>query len=219
MNYGACQPQYSWIPPGQPGAIETEAYAFDPAKARQALAESSYGGPENLPPIIWYAVEDFEGDIIEAEWFSQMFRQVLGVELTIEYVSEEEKDAFYDNAALETFPQFAEHAWFADLPDPVEWFPGSWTCNGTHYARRIGYCNPELDALIARAEAETDPERRLELYEEVGHVFVADAPALFAHTEFNVMLVKPYVVDYSRTTPNWNFPGWTDLLRVDLAPH
>jgi oligopeptide transport system substrate-binding protein len=218
MNYGSCAPTYSWIPPGQPGAIETDAYAFDPAKARQALVESTYGGPENLPEITWYAVEGDEGDAIEAEWFRQMFRQVLGVELTIAFVSEDQIDALYDGASA-TYPQFAGHGWFADLPDPVEWFPGSWDCQGEHYAKRVGYCNPELDALIAQADAQTDPERRLALYEEVGRLFVADAPALFAHTEYNVMLVKPYVVDYSRTTPNWNFPGWTDLVRVDLAPH
>ena len=53
LIHGACTPVLSWIPPRIPGAIETEAYAFDPTKARAALAASSYGGPENLPEIVW----------------------------------------------------------------------------------------------------------------------------------------------------------------------
>jgi oligopeptide transport system substrate-binding protein len=45
LEAGTCAPTLSWVPPGVPGAIETDGYAFDPVKARQALAESSYGGP------------------------------------------------------------------------------------------------------------------------------------------------------------------------------
>src|SRR4029450_6214752 len=49
LEGGAVTPVLSWIPAGVPGANETDAYAFDPEKARQALAESSYGGPDNVP--------------------------------------------------------------------------------------------------------------------------------------------------------------------------
>ena len=37
-----------------PGSIETEKYGFDPDAAVKALAESSYGGPEELPEITIY---------------------------------------------------------------------------------------------------------------------------------------------------------------------
>ena len=43
IRSGDCVPTFSWIPPGVPGYIETDAFAFDPEKARQALADSSYG--------------------------------------------------------------------------------------------------------------------------------------------------------------------------------
>ena len=58
-----------------PGSIETDAFAFDPAKARQALADSSYGGPENLPEIRWYYVADDSWDRAGAEWLAGQYRQ------------------------------------------------------------------------------------------------------------------------------------------------
>jgi oligopeptide transport system substrate-binding protein len=51
IQYDACTPTLSWIAPGVPGAIATDAFAFNPDKARQALVSSSYGGPEALPEV------------------------------------------------------------------------------------------------------------------------------------------------------------------------
>ena len=61
IRSGDCLPTLSCIPEGLPGAIETDQYAFDPEAARQALAESSYGGPDNLPEIKLYFNSDYRG--------------------------------------------------------------------------------------------------------------------------------------------------------------
>ena len=212
IQYGACEPTLSWISPGAPGAIETDAFAFDPAQARQALAESSYGGPENLPAVIWYIAADDPDSQRDAEWMASLFRQALGFELTISAVSEEEYDALYASDDPATWPQIDGGVWHAD-PDPRDWFV-VWRC-GSEFNQ--GYCNPELDARLDRADAELDPAKRIALYEEAGHMLVADAPAIFLNTSFSQVLVKPYVVGYSRTAPNGNYPGWTNLLTVDIA--
>ena len=47
-------------------------------------------------------------------------------------------------------------------------------------------------------------------------MLIADAPAIFVHTVSNRVLVKSYVTGYSRTTPNGNWPGWMNLLTVDV---
>src|SRR5829696_7963595 len=54
VREGDCTPTLSWIPPGTPGAIETNQFAFDPEAAKKALAESAYGGTENLPEVHAY---------------------------------------------------------------------------------------------------------------------------------------------------------------------
>ena len=211
IQFGACTPALSWISPGAPGAIETDAFAFDPAKAQRALAESSYGGPEHLPEVTWHILEDDPDDARDAEWLATLFRQVLDVELTIAEISEEEYDALYASDDPETWPQLDGGVWWGD-PDPRDWFV-VWRCDSEF---NQGYCNPALDALLDRADAELNPEKRIALYEEAGHMLVTDAPAIFVNTSFSQCLVKPYVVGYSRTAPNGNYPGWTNLLTVDV---
>jgi oligopeptide transport system substrate-binding protein len=210
LLFGVCRPTLSLIPPGMPGAIETDAYAFDPAKARQALAASTYGSPERLPQITWYGIADDPGSEREAQWFYQQFRQVLGIELKLVYTSGDEHDALYDAPA--TVPQFHESTWYGD-PDPRDWFL-NWRCNTTR--NKEGYCNPALDAMLDQADSELDPEQRIALYEDAGRMLVADQPAIFAYTAVNPVLVKPYVVGYSRTTPDGNWPGSTNLLAIDI---
>jgi hypothetical protein len=47
-------------------------------------------------------------------------------------------------------------------------------------------------------------------------MLVADAPAIFLHQSFGQVLVKPYVTGYSRTALNGNWPGWMNLMTVDV---
>jgi oligopeptide transport system substrate-binding protein len=214
IAYGDCKLTLSMIPPGMPGSIDTDAFAFDPVKARQALAESSYGGPEGLPEITWYGGKDDPGQVIDAKWQYEQFRQVLGIELKLVYLSDEEQDALYDDSA--TAPQYHESAWFAQ-PDPRGWL-GIERCDSEF--NDDGYCNPQLDALLDRADAELDPEQRIALYEEAGRMFVADAPAIFIQNITTTWLVKPDVTGYSLTTGiNGDWPGWMSLMTVDVVPH
>jgi oligopeptide transport system substrate-binding protein len=65
---GACVPTATFIPPGVPGHIDYDAYAHDPDAGKEALAASSYGGPEKLPEIIYrYDEGDTEGQAL-GEW-------------------------------------------------------------------------------------------------------------------------------------------------------
>jgi oligopeptide transport system substrate-binding protein len=215
LSFGLCNSTLSMVSPGAPGYIETDAFAFDPEKARQALADSAYGGPEGLPEITWYGWKDESGEPdAQAQWLYQQFRQVLGAEMKVVYLSEEEHDALYDDP--KTVPQFHESTWWIGPgPDPRSWFV-VWRCDST-FDSGEGYCNPELDALLDRADAELDPEKRLAMYEEAGHMLVADAPAIFANTEYITMLVKPYVTGYSQTIIiNGDWPGWMNLMTIDV---
>jgi oligopeptide transport system substrate-binding protein len=216
VQQATCVPTLTWIPEGVPGHIETDAYAFDPEKARSALAESSYGGPEQLPEITWYyPTEDPTAQQI-AEWLAKQYDAVLGVELTLAPTEAEALDAmFYVDAA--TWPQLAFSGWTQDYPDPQNWLSIYWTCGSTIYAGFVGYCNPEFDDLVARADAEPDSAVRLALYEEAGGLLVADAPAVFLLNGTNVALVKPGVTGYV-TTPRDLWPGWASPLTLDVAP-
>ena len=215
MMYGACTPHLSWIPSRVPGAIETDAYAFDPAKARAALTASSYGGSEGLPEIVLYHQNDDEADVTQAEWIANQYRQVLGVEMTLAPVTPDELDAMMDDAA--SWPQFTGTGWYSDTPDPHDWIT-MWTCGSPFFAADVGYCNPEYDTLVARVDREMDPEERIRLAEESQRLLLADAPAIFGFTSDYIMLVNPNVTGYTPSAPNQLWPGWWTPLTVNVAP-
>jgi oligopeptide transport system substrate-binding protein len=215
MKYGACTPHLSWIPSRVPGAIESDAYAFDPAKARTALADSSYGGPKGLPEIVLYHQNGAPADFAQAEWIANQYRQVLGVEMTLAPVTPDELDAMMSSPT--TWPQFAGTGWYSETPDPHDWLE-MWTCSSLLFAENIGYCNPEYDALVAQVDSEMDPEERIRLAEEAQHLLLADVPAIFGFTYDSIQLVQPYVTGYTRSAPDQYWPGWWTPLTVDVEP-
>jgi oligopeptide transport system substrate-binding protein len=216
IEFGDCTPALAWIGPGSPGHIETDAFAYDPAKARQALAESSYGGPANLPEVVWYYFPEDSKDVRIAEWLAAQYRSVLGVELKLVPTNDEEFDALYESAA--TWPQLDWRWWEAQYPDPHGWLSVYWTCDSEIHAKPYGYCNPAFDALVARADAELDPAMRLALYEEAQRLLLADAPTIIINNGGLSMLIKPHVVGYVVTPADLGWPGWFTPLTIDIAP-
>lgn len=215
IRNGGCVPVYSWIPEGVSGYIETEAYKFDPEAARQALAESTYGGPENVPPITLSYNADDPTVTPRMEWLAGQIREILGLEVTLD-----PQEGATINAARrnnETYPQWCAFCtnWFQDYPDPQNWLSTYW--NSEAFAARIGYSNPELDALMREADTELDPARREELNRQANQVLIDDLPAPFGYSDANIFLVKPEVTGYTTTSADSEIPGqWGSLLTLDI---
>jgi oligopeptide transport system substrate-binding protein len=216
IRSGDCLPAYSWIPPGVPGALQTAAYAFDPEKAREALAASSYGGPENLPEIKLFYMTDDPTEAERVEWLAEQYRDVLGVTMTLEPVDSTTLAAMTKDPA--SFPQVSQLGWAQDYPDPQNWLSIYWTCGSTIFAALAGYCNDAFDALIEQADQELDPEKRLALYQEAGQMLVEDVPGVFAYNLATVVLIKPEVSGYQATASDTFYPGqWSSLTTLDLS--
>jgi ABC-type oligopeptide transport system substrate-binding subunit len=88
-----------------------------------------------------------------------------------------------------------------------------WTC-ASFFARNVHYCNPEFDALVAQADAELDPAKRLALYEEGGRLLVADAPVAFLLNPRSRYAVRPEITA-DALVGLW--PGQASLLSLDIA--
>jgi oligopeptide transport system substrate-binding protein len=214
IRSGDCTPTLSWIPEGIPGSIETDAYAFDPDAAVQALSESSYGGPEALPEIQLYYNSDDSANTARAEWVAGQYQQILGVTITLvptegTALTELRKDP-------STHPQLLlPGGWIQDYPDPQNWLSVYWKCDAT-FAQRFGYCNPELDEILNQADTEADPARRQELYEQASELLVADAPGPFLYNLSSNLLVSPNVTGYTATALDVSWPGqFTSALTLD----
>jgi oligopeptide transport system substrate-binding protein len=214
VRSGDCVPALSWIPEGIPGAIETDAFAFDPDAARQALAESSYGGPENLPEIEMYYNGERSGATERAEWQAGQLRDVLGVELVLTPTDGTTLNSLTkDNS---THPQLVTFGgWSQDYPDPQNWMSVFWTCDAT-FAKNRGYCNEEFDELVRLGDTTIDPEQRVEYYEQAGQILVEDQPGPFVYHTAAAFMVNPAVSGYTPTPSESEWPGqFSSLMTID----
>ncbi len=213
LRSGDCLPTVSFMPVGLPGAIETDQYSFDPEAARQALAESSYGGPDNLPEIKFYFNSDYEERGQHAEWIAGEIRDILGVELTIEPMEGAALTALRSDP--ETHPQLMYFgSWYQDYPDPQNWLSAVWTCDSS--LNNVGYCNEEFDELTALGDTTIDPEARLTAYEQAGQILVDDVPATFLLNPSGIFVVNPAVTGYTPTPSEVEWPGSaSSLMTID----
>jgi oligopeptide transport system substrate-binding protein len=189
---GHALPANGLYPPGLPGFnIALRGLPYDPAQAQQLLAQSKYGGPSGLPPIVFSNMGI--GSYISADIaaMAEMWEQNLGISITVENL---EPNYFYDQIYASNHGQLFSGSWCADYPDPenfadVLFHTGSPQNNG-------GYSNPQLDALLEAARVEQDVTKRIAMYQQAEQMIVDDAAALFTTYSLSSQLVKPYVKGY-----------------------
>jgi len=205
-------PTLTWIPPGFPGYDATEdRYAFDPEKAKQSLAESTYGSVDKLPEIT-LTFSDTPRNRTRFEWLANQWKQVLGVETKLNPVEPTTYTALTKD--INTAPQVFILGWCADYPDPQNWLSVYWKTGA--FGERIGYSRPELDELLAKADSETDPEARMQLYQDAQKMLIDTSPVAFMWNNVNNYLVKPWVKGIVETPQDSGWPGDNDPLSITI---
>ncbi len=192
---GHALPAQGIYPPALPGYnLELKGLPYDPEQARKLLAQSKYGGPEGLPPIVY--TDAGLGSYVNSDVaaMAQMWKQNLGVTITVENV---EFNYYYDQIYSGNHGQLFSGGWCADYPDPenfadVLFHSGSSQNNG-------GYSNPALDALLEKARTEQEITRRIGMYQQAEQILVDESAALFTVHSLSYQLVKPYVKGYVLT--------------------
>lgn len=204
---GLGSPTLTWIPPGFPGYdAEENRWGYDPEAALAAIAESSYGSVENLPPIT-LTFSDTPRNRTRNEWLAAKFKEVLGIDVTLDPVEATTYTALTKDIA--TAPQVFILGWCADYPDEQNWLSVYWKTGA--FGERIGYSNPDLDALLEQADTELDPATRAQLYADAQRLLTDGAPVAFMWNNVNSYLVKPWVSGIVKTPQDSGWPG-------DIAP-
>lgn len=178
-------PAWGIMPPGLPGYNpDVPRLEYDPAKARQLLAQSRYGGPAGLPPIVFTTSA---GGSRVAEALAAMYKDVLGIEIEIQQV---EWGYFLRDINQGAYQMFFL-GWSADYPDPQNFLDIHF--HSASDGNSTGYRNPEVDALLEQARVEQDEEQRFALYRQAEAIIVQDAPWIPLYHGVQYELVKPYV--------------------------
>jgi peptide/nickel transport system substrate-binding protein len=155
-----------------PGADNSgfEPYPYDPEGAKKLLAESSYGGPERLPKLLFVGVS---GPAIEAaaQFIAEQWRQNLG-NTAVDMKPQQDAYAGPDQNAVQIFRDDVG----TRVPDAVSYLAGSIASTSSNAQNKLGgYKNDKVDSLLAEAatKAVADPQR-IALAQEAQRAFRED---------------------------------------------
>lgn len=182
------------VPPGMPGYENPDLsdYEFDPERALELIAESSYGDVTELPEIVLNVPGEGSevGPIVET--MVESYKTNLGLEISVEQTPWPE---FLADLSKPDMPyQMFSLGWVADYPDPQNFLEVLF--HSTSSQNHGGYSNPEVDALLDKARGTQDIEDRSALYQQAEQIILEDAAWIPLYFSVENWLVKPYVRDF-----------------------
>jgi peptide/nickel transport system substrate-binding protein len=195
---GTHEPLYSMVPLGVTGHID----AFqkrDLEAAKDLLAETGYSEAKPLEMELWWALTNY-GDT-EAEVAAVIKAALEETGMITVTLQSAEWATYTDYFGQGTMPVFLL-SWRADYLDPDNYI---WPLAHSEAADDLGlfYANDEMDELLEAAQAESDMETRLGLYEQIQELWTTECPtipfsqgSLYVVTQQNVTGVKlaPYML-------------------------
>jgi oligopeptide transport system substrate-binding protein len=188
------------LPPGMPGHDpDLHGYPYDPAKAKQLLAEAGYPGGKGFPVVQLWTVSKAESTEAELAAY-QKYLAELGVKLDIRFVDEWTR---YTEMLGRGELQMFRYAWYADFPDPDSFFFP--LLHSAGQPNNLFYRNPLVDQLLEKARVETGYTERIKLYREAERIIMEDAPWITQHNHIFEYLYQPYVqgVEVSLLGDRW----------------
>ncbi|HXI81175.1 MAG TPA: ABC transporter substrate-binding protein [Verrucomicrobiae bacterium] len=196
------------FPPDMPGFdANCHPYTFDQAKAKQMLADAGY--PNGFESHLYTDTTDPDPSIAQA---LQQDLAAVGVKVDI---TTEEFATFLDRIETPHKAPLGWVGWFQDYPDPSDFIDPILSCASAVQggANAALYCNKDVDALAKAARGETDNAKRLQEYQQIQTMIMADAPWVPVRHQVWFTLVSTRVANF-QIHPVWQY----DLRNVQLKP-
>lgn len=176
------------LPPAFPGFNpDLKAIPYDPAQAKQLLAQSKYAG--KLPDIKWTTVGSGGTSGADTQAIAQMLKDNLGVNISIDQTDW----ATYISQISGTNIQYQmfDIAWIADYVDPHDFLTVLF--HSGSYNNWSSLNDPEIDKLLDQADVEQDQTKRFQLYQQAEQKIMDQVPVLPLSYGRVYWLTKPYV--------------------------
>lgn len=156
-------PATYWLVEGIPGYQGNGPFesiiGYDPEAAKTALADAGYPNGEGFPNLR-ITVLDRPDRRAEGEFLQNAWKETLGIDTTIEAVDAKTRSQTFNSENFDLFPG----GWQIDYPDPENPLIGLFDTDGgnNHY----NCSDPEIDAKLLEAAAETNNDTRISLLQE-----------------------------------------------------
>nr|CAA9270754.1 ABC transporter, substrate-binding protein (cluster 5, nickel/peptides/opines) [uncultured Armatimonadetes bacterium] len=177
------------VPTGIPGHDpEFQGLPYDPERAKQLLAEAGYPEGKGLPPLAITFRQQYPDYTKTCEVIQQQL-QAVGIQASLQ---EMEWSALLEATNDSRVPCFLLR-WSADYLDPQNFLSVLLHSKGPE--NRVGYSNPQYDALLDQADRGLDPAKRIAQYRAAERIVVDDAPWVPLYFQRDIELIKPHVKD------------------------
>jgi oligopeptide transport system substrate-binding protein len=187
VTRGGQVPATNFVPPVA-GYTGPHRLRFDPAAARQLLAEAGFPEGRDFPRFD-ILVNVMESHKTIAEAIQQMWTKHLGINVGI---NTQDWGVYLDSQHRLDY-DVCRAGWTADYPDPMTFLDMWTTGNGNN---ETGWASPEFDALIAQARQTADQTARFAILGRAEELFLDDMPGIPFYFYVRPHLVSPMVQDY-----------------------
>lgn len=187
------------VPPSMPDyqSDSIVGYSFNPARARELLAEAGYPNGADFPELTLQLNSGGGRNVSIAEAIQGMLKEHLNISIRLQQVEFAQHLSDIDKGKA----PFFRLGWVADYPDPESFL-------NLYYGRIVPpddedspinstrYRNAEFDRLYERAITTTDRAERMRLYRMAEQIAISDAPMLLILNDEDYRFVQPYVKNH-----------------------
>lgn len=183
------QAAHGLTPPGCAEGYETpDKLIFDPARARQLLAEAGYADGKNFPKIELLITQSSAARTV-SEALQEMWKQHLGIQIG---VLNQDWQVYLD-AMRKLEYGVAIAGWVGDYPDPMT-FLSIWRTNDGN--NNTGYGNARYDTLVNQAAVNPDLPSRFSQLKEAETLLLDEAPIIPLYWRVHYYLQSPQVKNF-----------------------